>query len=74
MNLFDLNAGSSNQKHAPLAYRMRPRNLDEIVGQKRLLARDHPCARLLSEMNSTLLSFTARLEPAKPVSLRLYPL
>lgn len=35
MNLFDLNVNNQNQ---PLAYRMRPRSLSEVVGQKHLLA------------------------------------
>lgn len=33
MDLFDYNPDSQNNKLAPLAYRMRPRSLDEIVGQ-----------------------------------------
>lgn len=33
--------------HAPLAVRMRPRSIDEIVGQSRLLAEGSPLRRLL---------------------------
>ena len=33
MDLFDIKPDSKNNKLAPLAYRMRPRSLDEIVGQ-----------------------------------------
>ena len=47
MNLFEQNSDSPNppqhasnglQSAAPLAERMRPRTLDEMVGQRRLLA------------------------------------
>src|ERR1700759_3298272 len=34
-------------EHAPLAARMRPRNLDEIVGQEHLLAPGSPLRRLV---------------------------
>jgi putative ATPase len=33
MDLFDLNSANQNRQLAPLAYRMRPRTLDEVVGQ-----------------------------------------
>ncbi|MGR6835559.1 replication-associated recombination protein A [Syntrophomonas erecta] len=35
MNLFDFNA--NNKKQAPLAYRMRPRTLDEVMGQEHMI-------------------------------------
>lgn len=38
MNLFDLNKEETLQKSAPLAQRMRPQTLDEIVGQEHILA------------------------------------
>lgn len=38
MNLFDLNKEDILQKSAPLAQRMRPQTLDEIVGQEHILA------------------------------------
>jgi putative ATPase len=33
MDLFDFNHQNKNEQLAPLAYRMRPRSLDEIIGQ-----------------------------------------
>lgn len=39
MDLFDFNK-QKDTKHQPLAYLMRPQNLEEIVGQKHLLAPD----------------------------------
>ena len=38
MNLFSA-ASSSSHTHAPLADRMRPQNLDEIVGQDALIGK-----------------------------------
>ena len=38
MNLFEFNKEETLQKSAPLAQRMRPQNLDEIVGQEHILA------------------------------------
>lgn len=38
MNLFDFN-NNKNDKHQPLAYRMRPNDISEVVGQKHLLSR-----------------------------------
>jgi len=37
MNLFDQNYGTTKKTYQPLAFRMRPRSLDEIEGQKHLL-------------------------------------
>ncbi|NLP25370.1 MAG: replication-associated recombination protein A [Syntrophomonadaceae bacterium] len=42
MNLFDYSASASNKKHAPLAYRMRPRNLDEVIGQGKVVGKGSP--------------------------------
>ncbi len=37
-DLFDRGAAEARRRRAPLAERMRPRTLDEVVGQRRLLA------------------------------------
>jgi putative ATPase len=42
VNLFDYNTSLSNKKHAPLAYRMRPRNLDEVIGQGKVVGKGSP--------------------------------
>jgi len=42
MDLFTINNEKSHAKAAPLAWRMRPRNLDEIYGQDHLLAKGSP--------------------------------
>lgn len=47
MDLFDANDREYKQKHAPLAYRMAPRNLDEIIGQEAILGRGKLLRRLI---------------------------
>lgn len=37
MDLFDLAAENRNKSNAPLAERMRPKNLDEFVGQSHIV-------------------------------------
>ena len=40
MDLFDYMRNETKEKESPLASRLRPRTLDEIVGQQHILARD----------------------------------
>lgn len=40
MDLFDYMRSAAQEKESPLASRMRPRTLDEVVGQQHLLAKD----------------------------------
>ncbi len=46
-SLFDDAAAQQTAEHAPLAVRMRPRTLDEIVGQRHLLGPGTPLRRLV---------------------------
>jgi putative ATPase len=57
VNLFDFNSGLSNRKHAPLAYRMRPRNLDEVIGQSKVVGPGSPLRRAIErdELHSFVL-------------------
>ncbi len=40
MDLFDFMQETSSKKESPLASRMRPATLDEMVGQKHILGKD----------------------------------
>jgi putative ATPase len=40
LNLFEMMSSSTKEKESPLAARMRPRTIDEVVGQKHILAED----------------------------------
>ncbi|HEX3010817.1 MAG TPA: AAA family ATPase, partial [Syntrophomonadaceae bacterium] len=46
MDLFEISQQKQTLAMAPLAYRMRPRNLDEIIGQK-VTAKDSPLRRAI---------------------------
>lgn len=52
MDLFAAAAGSHLERNAPLAARMRPRSLDEVVGQAHLLAHGSPLRRLIEGATS----------------------
>ncbi len=57
MDLFDLNLQSRPGQQQPLAYRMRPRSLDELVGQEHLLSIGSVLRRLIEQdaLNSMIL-------------------
>ncbi|MGI5922017.1 MAG: replication-associated recombination protein A [Syntrophomonadaceae bacterium] len=56
MDLFEISQNKQTQAMAPLAYRMRPRTLDEIVGQK-ITSQDSPLRRAIErdELHSFIL-------------------
>ncbi len=40
MNLFDFMRSNTMERESPLASRMRPTSLDEVVGQKHIIGKD----------------------------------
>ena len=40
MDLFEYMRSTNMEKEAPLAARMRPRTLDEVVGQEHIIGKD----------------------------------
>ncbi|HUY07096.1 MAG TPA: replication-associated recombination protein A [Acidimicrobiales bacterium] len=46
-DLFDYAAADELTRRSPLAHRLRPRSLDEVIGQAELLGRDAPLRRLI---------------------------
>ncbi len=40
MDIFEFMADSNREKEAPLAARLRPRTLDEVVGQQHIVGKD----------------------------------
>ncbi len=48
MDLFEYMRESNKEKESPLAARMRPRTLDEVVGQQHIIARDKLLYRAIS--------------------------
>lgn len=49
MDLFSQKPDAFPSGHQPLAYRMRPRTLEEFVGQKHLLGPERPIRRMIEE-------------------------
>jgi len=49
MDLFDIGSTKDNLMNAPLAYRMRPRNLDEIAGQQHIVEPDAPLRKSIEK-------------------------
>ena len=55
MDLFDAAADRNRSAHAPLAERLRPDDVDLIVGQEALLGADRPLRRMIEEDRVTSL-------------------
>lgn len=49
MDLFDITPSAPGSRTAPLAYRMRPRNLDEVAGQQHLVGKGAVLRRLIEQ-------------------------
>ncbi len=58
---------------APLADRIRPQTLDDVVGQEHLLGRDKVLRRMVESGNIPNLIFTARPALARRLSRRSSP-
>src|SRR5438128_2709187 len=67
-DLFDAAAAERLAQRAPLAARLRPRSLDEVVGQEHLLGADRPLRALIE---ADRLSTWFRLRPLTPEDVRV---
>lgn len=66
MDLFDYMRSNTMEKEAPLASRLRPATLDEVVGQKHIIGNETSCFTGLSRRISwALLYFTAHRGQAR---------
>ena len=63
MDLFDYMRENNMEKESPLAARLRPRTIDEIVGQKHILAKDKLLYRAIK---ATCLGAHPAKEEAQP--------
>ena len=48
MDLFDYMRETKKEKESPLASRMRPKTLDEVVGQQHIIGKDKLLSRRIS--------------------------
>ena len=69
MDLFDYMRSNTMEKEAPLASRLRPSTLDEVVGQKHIIGKDKLLYRAIKADKLDLLFFTGRRERER----RLWP-
>ena len=63
MDLFDYMRETNKEKESPLASRMRPSTLDEVVGQQHIIGKDKLLYRAI--IADKPLSFTALREQEK---------
>ena len=60
MDLFDYMRASTQEQESPLASRMRPTTLDEVVGQKHIIGKDKLLYRAIkADQLGSLLFFRA---------------
>lgn len=57
MDLFDYMRENAMEKESPLASRLRPRTLDEVVGQQHIIGKDKLLYRTSRQINWDLLYF-----------------
>ena len=68
MDLFDYMRASTQEQESPLASRMRPTTLDEVVGQKHIIGKDKLLYRAIkadSVSLDCLCGFSFVAEPVK---------
>lgn len=63
MDLFDYMRASTQEQESPLASRMRPTTLDEVVGQKHIIGKDKLLYRAIKADQLGSIIFTVRREP-----------
>ena len=60
MDLFDYMREQNQKKESPLASRLRPVKLEEVVGQQHIIGKDNCCTVLFRRISSVPLFFTDR--------------
>lgn len=65
MNLFDYMKETTMEKESPLASRMRPRTLEEVVGQEHIIGKGCLLYRAIKADKLSSIIFTALREPER---------
>lgn len=65
MDLFDYMRSNAMEKEAPLASRLRPRTLEEVVGQRHIIGKDKMLYRAIKADKLGSVIFTALREQGK---------
>ena len=58
MDIFQLMEQKNNEKESPLAARLRPKTIDEVVGQEHILAKDKLLYRAIKADKLSSVIFT----------------
>lgn len=74
MDLFDYMRENNMEKEAPLAARLRPTTLDEVVGQQHIIGKDKLLYRAIQADKISSIIFTGRRERGKRHWQRLLPI
>lgn len=65
MDLFEYMREQNMESESPLASRMRPTSLEEVVGQQHIVGKDKLLYRAIKADKLSSIIFTDRLEPAR---------
>ena len=74
MDLFDYMRENAMEKESPLASRLRPRTLDEVVGQQHIIGKDKLLYRAIRQINWDLLYFMVPQAQERPLLQRSLPI
>ena len=66
MDLFEYMRSTNMEKESPLAARMRPRTLDEVVGQQHIIGKDKLLYRAIRADKLSSLIFTGLPAQGRP--------
>lgn len=66
MDLFEYMSMQRKKEESPLAVRMRPKNLDEVVGQQHIIGKDKLLYRAIKADKISSLIFMVLLERERP--------
>ena len=70
MDLFDYMRGDKEGKESPAGIRMRPKTLDEVVGQQHIIGKDKLLYRAIKADKLSSVIFTVLREQGKNNSLQ----
>ena len=74
MDIFDYARSVNSEKESPLASRLRPKTLDQVVGQEHIIGKDKLLYRAIKADKISSIIFTALRERERLHWLRLLPI
>lgn len=74
MDIFDYARSVNSEKESPLASRLRPKTLDQVVGQEHIIGKDKLLYRAIKADKISSIIFTVLRERERLHWLRLLPI